>query len=59
MEIILQDNNGNISEIHGKTIERLICVESLHDNFKKVPCLFLLKLNQLNVWYRFFLDVNF
>jgi hypothetical protein len=59
MEIILQDDKGNIPEIHGKTIIRLICVECLHDNGKKVPCLFLLKLNESNFWYRFFLDVCF
>jgi hypothetical protein len=58
MARILQDNKGNIPEIHGKTIVQLICVESLYDNLKKRPCLFLLKLNKSNFWYRFFLDAS-
>jgi hypothetical protein len=58
MARIFQDNKGNIPEIHGKTIVQLICVESLYDGGKKEPCLFLLKLNESDFWYRFFLDAS-
>lgn len=59
MDIIFQDTQGSIPEIHGKSVERLVCVESVKDDGGKTPCLFLLKLSESSDWYRFFLDTGY
>lgn len=59
MDLIFQDTQGSIPQIHGGIVERLLCVESLKENGGKTPCLFLLKLSEGNTWYRFYLDTGY
>lgn len=44
---IFQNDAGNIDRIVGKTIERIICIESYNEeNQIRSPCIFWLKLNE-------------
>jgi hypothetical protein len=54
---IFQNDEGNITQIVGKTIESLICIETYNeDNQTRSPCVFWLKLKEETGWHRFFLD---
>lgn len=59
LETIFHDLSGEIAEVHVKTIDQLLCVECIHHDGRRPPCLFLIKFEERKCWYWFYLDVWF
>jgi hypothetical protein len=56
---IFQNDKRNLPQIVGKTIERIICIETYNEKNKtRSPCVFWLKLSEETNWHRFFLDTS-
>ncbi len=54
---ILQDSHGEIFELNDKKIENFFCIQVLDSVTKELkPCLFWLKVCELDSWNRFFVD---
>jgi GTPase SAR1 family protein len=56
---IFQDDKGEILEPIGKTVEKIICINSYDEEKKELsPCVFWLKCQEEIHWHRFYLDTS-